>query len=83
MRGLPIATVGFPHCDALDRIGVYAVGIDTESVGTRPGNIEGLDSANRAERVFGGVRIERVGRENVSPGEQPEAICRDAQMPVT
>ena len=46
----------------------------TFAIGMRPGRVEALAAADRAERVLGPVRVERVRGQAVVPPQQPELV---------
>jgi hypothetical protein len=78
----PVATIRVAYCQFLNSVRVDAICVDAEAIRIRPWHIECLDSACRAEQMFGGARVEAVSRERFLTREQLESASRHEQMSV-
>ena len=77
---LPVAAVeGLVH-DGLYRLALDAVWHHALSPGMRSRGVKALHAASLAEGVFGGARVERVGREHVGSRDQLEVVVGNDEV---
>src|SRR5205085_478650 len=79
---LPIAPIEFRRQHRAKIFGVEAAKIHAVAIGMRTWHVEGLDAAGAAEQMFGGTRVENIGRDFLLAGKQTKPRFRHDEMQI-
>ena len=79
----PVAAIDSSNRHARNRIGVYAVDVDAETIGMRTRHIKRFDATDRTEQMLRRCGVECVGSERVLARQEFEVLSRDDQVSET